>query len=974
MSERADDSFEPSLGCLIEPALADLAAQLGSVPGLDEAEAKAIGAGAAAVITEVVLRKVNRVLLLELNAARVTGQLSAADPVSRWHEWIERTTQLSFWAGLAEHYPSLLPRIGTVIGNRCAAAVAMAHRFAADRVALATLPGVGSGQLTGVTFGAGDSHGGGQTVAVVVTSTGRLLYKPRPVEVDRCLAQFLDSVLGQPGGTRITVPEVIVKPGYGWAEHIEHRYCADAAELTAFYLNVGHWLAVMRLLGGTDLHAENVIAAGPVPVVVDCEALFMPHNPYPPSGYGAAHDHAVQLIADSALRTGLLPGRGLALGWRGIDSSAIGSLPGQQPRITVPVIVDAGTDEARLGYESLPVPPGANHPSAEPMLSRYWDKVVTGFAGLTERLHHLDRTGQLAPLVATFADASTRVVARPTETYMELSRMLWHPAALHDEAAAVKQAAELLAAHAANASIAPAAADVIAAEVAELLDGDVPLFATSPATGWLSGPRGTAFGPARDLIAEAIGRWRGIDHRLDLQVVSDTLVSAYLNEGWTPQGPPMRVTKLSVDDLDGRRRQIAASIMRTIAAAAVRGDDGTATWIAPIISPTGWAVQPLSNDIYNGLSGVLVAVAGYLHELEHGRADPVDGLESLRDDLVATLLKIETTDAALLIGAIEMRPDDPGGYVGLGSLIWAWLLLGRLGVPGVDAITRASVAATQLADAVAQDGELDLFRGMAGAIVPLLALAERTADPRWLTLAGQIGSRLATAARVGDGMARWGNPQYPEGIGGTAHGATGIGWALARLSQAQRSAPSAGLGPGAGTGAWAARLAELADAAFAFEESLYDAANNGWDDLREPGHVVGAWCHGGGGIGIVAADLAPADPARWRNVLRRAAASCWQHGLGWNHTLCHGDLGVWEVMHAAILAGVGPPGLEPSAVAARVIGGLGEHGPVSGLARDALTPGLLPGLGGMAYQLLRMDSACPLPSVLLPDPGPAEPI
>jgi len=318
-----------------------------------------------------------------------------------------------------------------------------------------------------------------------------------------------------------------------------------------------------------------------------------------------------------------------------------------------------------------------------------------------------------------------------------------------------------------------------------------------------------------------------------------------------------------------------------------------------------------------------------------------------------------------------MRPDAPGGYVGLGSLIWAWLLLGRLvgsGVDAAEAVVRASVAAGQLAEAVAQDVELDLFRGMAGAIVPLLSLASRSDDPRWPALASQIGARLGELAVIKDDTARWGNPQYPEGIGGAAHGATGIGWALARLSAFQQTAGQNGAALPAATA-----TGDLAQAAFAFEESLYDQAKNGWDDLREPGHVVGAWCHGGGGIGVVAADLAAADPARWRDVLRRAASCCWQYGLGWNHTLCHGDLGVWEVMTTAIEAGVGPSGLDQVTVTARVIGGLGEHGPVSGLARDALTPGLLPGLGGMAYQLLRLHPDCPLPSVLLPDPGPPEP-
>jgi type 2 lantibiotic biosynthesis protein LanM len=949
MPERVPDSFEPSLGCLTEPALAGLAAQLRLVPGLANTEAEAVIEATRTVLTEAALRRTSRVLLLELNAARITGRLRAPDPAGRWREWLAGTTSLRFWESLSGPYPTLLPRLRTLLANRCAAALTLAARFSADRPAFAP------GSLEQVTFGAGDSHYGGQTVAILATTAGRVLYKPRPVEVDDRVARLLDVVLpdDQADPARIDVPAVIARPGYGWSEYVEHRYCSGDAELSLFYRNIGRWLAVMRLLGGSDLHAENVIAAGPVPYIVDCEALFTPHDPYPPSGYGSAHDRAVQLIADSALRTGLLPGRGQALGWRGVDSSAVGALPGQQPSAIVPVIVGAGTDEARLGYESLPIPPGGNHPSPEPVLARHWDKVVAGFDELTARLHELDRAGKLDAPLAAFAGCRVRVVARPTETYMELGRMLWHPAALYDEPVAVKQAAELLAAHAANASIAPGDPEVILAEVAELLDGDVPVFETTPDTGRLLAPRGTAFGESRDLIAEALARWRGRDHQLDLRVVSDTLVSAYLNEGWQPAGPPMRVSQPPDGQagLDLRRRRIAASIMRTVTEAAIRGEDGSATWIAPIISPTGWAVQPLSNDLYNGLSGVAVAAAGYRREVEHDRADPVPGLDELLSDLLRTMRMIETADEKLLAGETEMRPDAPGGYVGLGSLVWAWLLLARLGAPGVseaEATERAKAAAAQLPAAIAQDEELDLFRGMAGAVVPLLRLAERSGDHAWLDLAGEIGDRLADRARRTGRFARWPNPQYPDGIGGAAHGATGIGWALARLSVLQP------------------RHAELAEAAFAFEESLYDPARNGWDDLRDPGHVAGAWCHGGGGIAIVAADLMPADPGRWRDVLRRGAASAWEHGLGWNHTLCHGDLGLWEVMRNAFDAGVGPPDLTADDVVARVLGGLGEHGPVSGLARDALTPGLLPGLGGMAYQLLRLHPESDLPSVLLP--------
>ena len=48
-----------------------------------------------------------------------------------------------------------------------------------------------------------------------------------------------------------------------------------------------------------------------------------------------------------------------------------------------------------------------------------------------------------------------------------------------------------------------------------------------------------------------------------------------------------------------------------------------------------------------------------------------------------------------------------------------------------------------------------------------------------------------------------------------------------------------------------------------------------------------------------------------------------------------------------------------------------DIGPVCGLARDVFVPGLLPGLGGVAYELLRAHPESRLPDVLMLSPGPA---
>lgn len=952
------EQFDRPVEVLLAPQLDVFATDLRHLTELSADERDAIVAGTRAALRETVLRKVSRVLVLELNAARLTGTLTASDSAGRWAEFLDRACAPGYWDSIERHYPALRPRLRVVVANRIGAARELAVRFAADRATLPRLTGTDVGELRAVSFGAGDSHRGGRSVAILDCAAASVVYKPRSLGVDRALADLLTAVLPDEP-TPIRVPNVLRRGGYGWAEHIVHRYCADEDELCRFYRNIGHWLAVMRLIGGTDLHQENLIAAGPVPVVIDCETLFTPTQPAPPSGYGDAVDAALAMVTGSVLGTGLLPGRGLALGWRGIDPSAIGSLPGEQPVHDVPVLVGAGTDEAHIGLTKAPRAPAANHPDPRPALGKYWQHVVSGFTDLTDRLHTLDVTGALDAPLAAFADQPVRAVVRSTETYAELGRMLWHPAALHDEGPAVARAADLLAKHARNAPDAPGAPDVIAAEVAELLVGDIPYFATTPGTGALSGPRGTRWGREVDVVAEARTRWRRTDPGVDRRVVQAALVSAYLNEGWLPE--PVRRLPSTVDTerLDRRRRALAADIVRQVAATAIRGLDGTAAWVAPTLNPTGWAVQSLSADLYSGLSGVAVLLAGYQREMTAGRADPVPGLPELLGAAVRTMRLAERRWAADTAAGVPLRPEPAGGYVGLGSRITGWLLLHRLGAVGDDAYRWAATLAGQLPRAVAEDTEYDILIGRAGAVVPLLRLAEHTGDKQWTELASMIGDQLVAegttaVSPAGAELISWPNKQFPEGIGGFAHGVTGIGWALARLAEVTADPAHA----------------ETAPAAFAYEETLYDKDKGGWLDLREEGHVGAAWCHGAGGIGIAALDLFRRTGAPvWADVVRRAAASGWTHGTGWNHTLCHGDLGLWELVAAADDLGLAPPGLDRTAVTAHAVAVLEEYGVVTGMARDAFSPGLLPGAGGIAYQLLRLHPECDLPSVLLPDPG-----
>lgn len=963
--------FTESLACLVEPVLDGLAADLAAVPGLGGAERAAIRRGAGEALYETVHRKLCRTLVLELHAARETGQLTAADSAARWSEFIAMSASRDYWNSLTVHYPTMLSRIDAMMANRRAAALTLGRRLAADRGVLGTLVGGELGDLAEARFGAGDSHREGRSVVLLRFGGGRAVYKPRSVHVDRVLDAVLREIFGDAPG-RIRVPAVVVgrdadsdsggedDDDYGWAQHAEHQYCDTGSQLSRFYRAVGHWLAVMRLLGGSDLHAENIIACGSVPVVVDCETLFTPMLPARPSGLGLAADRAVALVEETVLRTGILPNRGIALGWRGVDTSAVGSLPGQQPVAERPVLLGGGTDQARIGSQPVHIDGVvASHPSKQPSLAEYWSRVLDGFDEATGQLRSLDRDGALAPLMARFSHCTVRTVLRGTEAYAEIGRMLWHPVSLHDPQAAADRAALLLTTMADSLPGVPDDPRVVEAEVAELLVGDIPYFATTPAHGRLTGPAGLGWLAERDLAADALLRWREMDVELDRRVIGATLVTAYLNEGAKIGGKQMSSGELSTADLDRRRRALAADLVARCRDSAVRGEDGTVTWIAPVLSQTGWAVQPLGQDLYGGLAGVAVLLAAYRHESEAGRADPVDGLESLLAATLRSMRAAEDIAERSQTGELRLRPALPGAYLGLGSQMWSWLTLHRLGAAPDGADRAAALAGDVLMDAVAEDEESDLLVGSAGAIVPLLLLAGATGDRRWLNQASEIGDRVIARAWRRDGLASWPTDRWARGMGGFAHGATGIGWALARLALE--------------TGVQ--QHADVAHQAFAFEESLWDDRLDGWLDLREPTQteVVAAWCHGAVGIGLATADLQrrgwspPRAATSRRSILDRAAAMAERQGFGWNHTLCHGDFGSWEIARAAIpeADAAGRARLDAS-----VIGSVETNGPVSGMSRDAFSPGLLGGLGGVAYQLLRMSDDSALPSPLtLGEPG-----
>src|SRR5262249_54775366 len=157
----------------------------------------------------------------------------------------------------------------------------------------------------------------------------------------------------------------------------------------------------------------------------------------------------------------------------------------------------------------------------------------------------------------------------------------------------------------------------------------IPYFSAVVREGRLQGPRGTYWLSHRQLVEAVLADWRSADFAFERKVIQSSLVSAYINDGWKSQGTSIMQTHDRAGDLDARRRRQVAQIIQSIVTNAIHGGDGSVAWIAPVFTPTGWSVQPLQQDLYNGTSGLTLLLGAYLRETEARRTDAIDELDRL---------------------------------------------------------------------------------------------------------------------------------------------------------------------------------------------------------------------------------------------------------------------------------------------------------------------------------------------------------
>lgn len=307
--------------------------------------------------------------------------------------------------------------------------------------------GVDPGPIVGVGADGADVHFHGRTTCVLTAQAGRFLYRPHDCGLDALFEQ----VVARWFSDTLAAPHVVARPGYGWCGFVEGAPVASEGEVTAYFRRLGRAFALLQALGASDMHAQNWVACGAYPALVDLETILTPT----PRVFG---DPTVRPDATSPT-TGLLFDLNHSL-----MPSAL--LPCRRGDRQLSVLLD-DHPESRC----LPVLDG--HPRT---VLGHEEAFLAGFSEGYDRC--VGAREELRAVVTACRGVPVRRLLRTTDYYVRLLRRLRAPGALASreaQATAQKALAAGLAGYFERHG-APHLTSLARWELACLLDGDIPYF------------------------------------------------------------------------------------------------------------------------------------------------------------------------------------------------------------------------------------------------------------------------------------------------------------------------------------------------------------------------------------------------------------------------------------------------------------------------------------------------------------------
>ena len=610
-------------------------------------------------------------------------------------------------AALLTRFPLLARFIAVATDQWVETTAEWLGRLIADRAALETHFGLApASRVAALRLFLTEPHHGGRSVCRLDFNDGtRLLYKPRPLDLEALFQQLVVWHNRVVPAWPLRAAQTLPRAGYGWMEWIEARPCRNSEEAEQFAGRAGALSAIAHGLGSTDLHCENWIADGADPVLIDAECLL-------PAG-AADEDR----LGFPLLRSGLLPD------W---------SYTGQRR-----------TPRNLGGLGPLPDAPfvEANHLpliAGQPLDIRHYRAAFLDGFQRTYRAWLEHRDGLLnaadSPLRAA-QTAQIRYLHRPTQVYSLILRAAAQPGGLAD-GRVFGIHTDVLRQGSLDQAQPPADWGLIAAEQQALAQLDAPAFQVRGDEMRVMTRAGEPTGlTLTETPLVALRRNMQAVDAADLQRQIALFDATLFAPATLPPLPPNSAHRAHAE-------RIAAALHRQM----LKDADQAPCWVSLHIEP-GFDRMRLAirHDLYAGNAGIalFLAAAGYAMDNADWRQ----------------------LGAAALTACARRQSEAALGYGnGLGGLIMALVLGARFaGEPALLDQALQRVATVNAAPAPRRD---DFLSGRPGAILGLLLLHRATSESAPLKAACRLGENLCAAAQ--DALGGTGLTGMSHGASGVA--------------------------------------------------------------------------------------------------------------------------------------------------------------------------------------------------------------
>ncbi|MEV0731952.1 type 2 lanthipeptide synthetase LanM family protein [Polymorphospora sp. NPDC050346] len=923
---------------------------------------------------ELHLAMTSPVLAVQLRRAGRAGALSGDTPSARFADFVRQLREPAYALRILAEHPTLAGELVHELETWRNVRRELAERVLADLPALRAefgLTGTGLHNLVEVLTGAGDTHRGGRSVAILVFADGgRVVYKPRDLAVESHFYALVDWLNSKGLTVALRRLGILERDGYGWVEFAAAGGCTGVDAVRRFFWRQGAYLGLLYLLRASDMHLENIIAAGEDPVIVDLEATFQQVLPTVRPQPMAAPAEALTLTEESVLAIGLLPRRMMRLDGDSVIATEMsgmaGGKTGELSPMPMPRWQDAGTDRMRRIRTRVEMPGGQNLPTSDGVAvdpTDYRDDLIAGFESCYRLLlAHRDELAAADGPLAAFAADEIRVIVLPTMVYGRILGESWHPVVLGDALDRECLFEVIAGRHPDLRGNGP----VAESEIRQITRRDIPFFWTRPDSRHLYDDHGVVVRDffdrsGLDLVRDRVAGLCDADLRRQSWTVSASLAALEIGDG--QRDPRPRVRDLPPEEINQALAGRAAVRLGDQLLETAVGDPRRPVWLTlTLVADRYWTVTPSAFESFSGLCGIAVFL---------GQLGEQTGLSRFRTsaEAIARMLG-EHVDAVLGWSDADREAVGIGaGLTGLGGYLHTLTHLGALWGSG-PLLAQAHRLVPEVTRRVAGDRDLDVITGTAGAALALRAL--HTVDPTDQTLAAlaAAGERLLTTATTDDRGLTW-HPvlETRAPLLGFSHGVSGIALALAEIARVTGER----------------RFLDAAEKAVRYEHRQYDAAAGNWPDHRSispEGSFMNTWCHGAAGIGLARTEmLGHVDIPEVRVDLDRAVATVRRDllhdgrltGIG-NDCLCHGDLGLVETL---LSAGAVTGDDTLSGLARRIARAVAETvlagEELCGVPQGLHVPGLLMGTAGIGYGLLRAARPDLVPNVLLLEPPAAAP-